>query len=199
MQHGGVAETKGEYQHFHSQKEQACLFFCLFVCLFAVWWSPDTDLTLHFNISTKPKGRKIIKITPLFNLCQVSTTQKKKEKEFPLLYSFFLTSHQPKEKTSTPFVYSVSDPNKLQHKRKNTQLHCLLLFHRSPTTQKKKSSFFVYSFPHLNYSNKRRRKKPTLCVYSYLFLDPPSPKNKPPFYRWLKIAQLVDIPLLSMV
>jgi len=31
MQHGGVAETKGEYQHFHSS-----LFVNLFVCLFAV-------------------------------------------------------------------------------------------------------------------------------------------------------------------
>lgn len=111
MQHGGVAETKGEYQHFHSQKEQACLLICLFACL--LFDDPLTLISLSILTSQQnPKEQKTIKITPLFILFQVSTTQKKKTKEFPLLYLFFLTSHQPKEKTSTPFVYSVSDPNK---------------------------------------------------------------------------------------
>ncbi len=168
-----------------SLTKRASLFVNLFVCLFACLLFDDPLTLISLSILTSqqnPKEEKSSKSLLCLFFFKSQQPQNKKEKEFPLLYLFFLTSHQPKEKTSTPFVYSVSDPNKLQHKRKNTQLHCLL-FHRSPTTQKKKkSSFFVYSFPHLNNPNKRRRKKKlTPCVYSYLFLD--TPKNKPPFYR----------------
>jgi hypothetical protein len=90
MQHGGVAETKGEYQHFHSQKEQACLFaYLLFddpltlisLSILISQQNPKEEksskslLCLFFFRSQQPKRKRKRIPTPLFNLFDISPTQ----------------------------------------------------------------------------------------------------------------------------